>query len=356
MNYRRIVEVVVTCSFLFTACPAGAQEIFEFYRGVRQLGMGGAYVAVVNDETSLLTNPAGLGKLRDLMFTIVDPELSGSFNDTQIATLSNASKVMDIQTLLDTLNQNKGLHWHAKAQLFPSFVGPNFGMGVLGKYSYDAEVNKAGTNYRVDYTNDVAPVIGYCFRFFDGIVKLGLDARYVMRTEIAKDIPPTSTGLTIGSLANTGSGLAADSGLIITAPIVYLPTLAVTVRDIGDTHYNLRSTVGTPRPTLQSVDAAIAFFPILGNHSRMTITGEVHGLATLSKETNVMRRVHAGLEFNIADFFFVRGGMNQFYWTAGIELASERFQLQVASYGEDIGTSTTPREDRRWVGKMAIRF
>jgi hypothetical protein len=48
--------------------------------------------------------------------------------------------------------------------------------------------------------------------------------------------------------------------------------------------------------------------------------------------------------------------MNQRYWTAGLELASERFQLQFASYGEDIGPSGAPKEDRRWVGKMAIRF
>ena len=42
---------------------------------------GGAGIAVVNDETAMLINPAGLGKLRDYIFTIADPEIeiSGIF-------------------------------------------------------------------------------------------------------------------------------------------------------------------------------------------------------------------------------------------------------------------------------------
>ena len=37
--------------------------------------MGGAQVATVNDETSLLVNPAALGKLRDYFITVADPEI-----------------------------------------------------------------------------------------------------------------------------------------------------------------------------------------------------------------------------------------------------------------------------------------
>src|SRR5437773_68172 len=43
---------------------AKAQEINSFFRGIRALGMGGAAVATVNDQTSLFYNPAGLGKIR----------------------------------------------------------------------------------------------------------------------------------------------------------------------------------------------------------------------------------------------------------------------------------------------------
>jgi hypothetical protein len=44
-----------------------AAEFYEFYTNARALGMGGASLAVTNDETALLLNPAALGKLRNFM-------------------------------------------------------------------------------------------------------------------------------------------------------------------------------------------------------------------------------------------------------------------------------------------------
>lgn len=339
---------------------AFAAQTFEFYQGVRSLGMGGAYTAIVNDETSLLTNPAGLGRLRDVIVTIVDPELSGSVNDTQMTTLTNTS-VQTPSDLLALLNQNKGLHWFAKAQMFPSIVAPNVGFGVLGKYSYDAEVNTAGTDYRLDYTNDYAATLGFCLRFFSGIIKLGVVGRYVDRTEIHKDLDATVTSIDMNSVASEGAGMAADVGLMITAPVAWLPTLGATVRDAGNTSYTLSNgmflqTQTRPVSTPQTLDVGLALFPITSNHSRVAITGDYHDALNANQETYMLKKVHAGLEFNIADFFFLRGGYNQGYWTAGIELATELFQLQVASYGEEIGTQAAPVEDRRWVGKISIRF
>lgn len=338
-------------------------EIDEFYTGVRSLGMGGTYVNTVNDETAILTNPAGLGKLRDLTFTVIDPELHGGFNDTEIATMSTASGAMTIQGLLDLLNTAKDRHWHAKAQFFPSIVGPNFGLGVLAKFQYNAEVDATGTTYRLDYVNDYAVGLGYTFRFFSGVVKIGFAGRLVNRTEIHKDLPASSTNLEVKTEASEGIGAAGDVGLILTAPIVGLPALGVTVRDVGNTSYTLRegmfnATVDRPVDTLQTVDAALSFQPILGNRARLTVAFEYHGLTTplVPTEEDALKRSHAGLEINIADFAFLRGGANQGYWTAGVEFATERFQLQAASYGEELGTPTLRKEDRRWVGKFAIRF
>ena len=49
--------------------------------------------------------------------------------------------------------------------------------------------------------------------------------------------------------------------------------------------------------------------------------------------------------------------MNQRYWTAGLELAIANYQLQLASYGEEIGTGpSATREDRRYIFKFAYRF
>lgn len=171
---------------------AFGQERFEYFQGVRQLGMGGAGVATVNDETALLTNPAALGKLRDTILTVFDPELSASADAYSILGTAGATTMTDPQVLLNQLNQNKGKHWHAKAQVFPSFVAPNFGIGIFAKYSYDGEVDAAGTNYTFNYFNDMAAILGYSIRIWDGRIKLGVAGKFMNRVEAIQVVPASS--------------------------------------------------------------------------------------------------------------------------------------------------------------------
>lgn len=358
---RAFTALAVTLLTFGTSSFAAAQEVREFYTGVRQLGMGGAYTGVVNDETALLTNPAGLGKVRDATVTVFDPEFHGSFNNTKVAKLDNFSSVLGVQGLLEALKQSQGTHFHARAQLFPSLVLPNFGLGVLANWNFDAEVDPTGTTYRLDYISDYAVALGYCLRFFGGIVKLGFAGRVVNRVEIRRDIDATSTNLSVDALASEGVGLAADVGLIIAAPVALLPSLSATLRDAGGTSYTLGSgsrTNSTTRPewTRQRLDVGLSIFPILSNHSRMTFTVEYHDALNATQDDDQMRRTHVGAEVNLSDVFFIRAGMNQRYWTSGFELASERFQIQIASYGEEIGSPTSRREDRRWVTKFSYRY
>ena len=59
---------------------------------------------------------------------------------------------------------------------------------------------------------------------------------------------------------------------------------------------------------------------------------------------------------NFSDAFFFRAGMNQRYWTSGLEFDMLNYQLQAATYGEEIGTATAHKEDRRYTLKFVIRF
>jgi hypothetical protein len=344
------MKPVVLILFLTVALPAFAQERYSFYQGVRQMGMGGASVAVVNDETALLANPAALGKLRDHYVTVVDPDVEVGTH-TQQVTNNNVMGMTNPQTALDDSLKHPDKHLNEKAQIFPSIVVPNFGMGLFAKYQIDGQYNSTTTNFEYDYTNDYAAVFGFDFRFWNGVVKIGTNVRVDNRTEVHNSgIAGTSTGLTLSQLASSGVGVGSDTGILITAPVKYLPTLGAVYRDVGGTSYDLRQglfmkTAAFPDMTPQTVDVGLSIHPILGNH-----------VLTLSKETEQMRRVHAGFEFNFADAIFLRGGLNQRYWTAGLELAVGHYQFQAASYGEDIGVPGTPVEDRRYEVKFAFRF
>ena len=366
------VKNLVIILLLLIGPLAGANESREFYTGTRQLGMGGAGIAVVNDETALLTNPAGLGKLRDYFVTVADPEIEVGTESINILG-TDQQKAFDLQEVLNQTREtdNVGKRLHSKAQVFPSFVVPNFGIGFLGKWEMDAEVTEADTSqFDVAYNNDFAFVTGFNFRIWDGRIKLGVNARVVNRVNITSTLSSASTGLKINDIANEGIGIASDVGIILTAPWDWLPTLSAVVRDVGDTHYTLRDGILTdaddtrrPAPTEQTIDAAIALFPIVGKRTRMTWTAEYRGMTLRSDddpnapEEDPMKKVHTGFELNFRDALFLRGGMNQRYWTAGFEIAIANYQLQAATYGEEIGVDAdNTREDRRYVFKFAYRF
>ncbi len=348
-----------------------ARELYEFYNGVRQMGMGGATIAVVNDETALFANPAALGKLRDSFTTVADPEVDYGEINSEIAPGTGILDAFSLQGVLDKLNSAKDKHFHLRAQASPSLVLSNFGIGIYEKYSVDGEVTASPNELHLDFRNDLAFVIGYCFRIWDGRIKFGFNAKYISRLEISdptNTISPSVTDLSAKDYAVEGAGISADVGLILSAPWALLPTLAVVAHDVGDTAFNagtgfMYGTSSTrPRKVPQTIDAAIALFPILGQRTRTTFTVEVRDVTNVLKEhdgtliTDPYKKYHAGIEFNIRDMFFIRGGMNQHYWTAGLEFAYDRFQFQIGTYGEDIGTGTANREDRRYSAKFAYRF
>lgn len=350
---------------LLTSLPSYSGERFDFYDGIRGLGMGGAQIATVNDETSLLVNPAGLGKLRDYFITVADPEMTVGQNLQRVFNL-DVLGFRNPQTMLDKIRSGsyQGKPVYEKFQLFPSAVFPNFGMGIYDSYRANGEVDTSDTNFTYQYRNDLALVFGFNFRLWDGRIKLGFNTKIINRTEIDRtDIPASSTDLTIKNLSKEGLGVASDVGLILTAPWKLLPTLAVVYRDVGTTHYNVQdgyfySTTDRPDATPATLDAAFAIFPITGQGTRITFSAEYRDVlkAVTEAEEDSAKRIHAGLEFNIRDAFFIRAGWNQRYWTAGLEIAVANYQLQLASYGEEIGTASATREDRRYLVKFAYRF
>ncbi len=349
--------------FLIFSVGVSAQERYEFYTGARQMGMGGATVAVVNDETALIHNPAALGKLRTKYLTLIDPEIHVGETSHQIIKDKDydITKTTDPQELMEILKVNPDKNFHQKVQLFPSLVFPNFGIGLLATYNYDARVDSTTNEYHLRYRNDYAVILGYNFRFFDGIMKLGFNAKYINRVEMNDVLPDTSTGLTWGGLVNEGTAISSDIGLMFTAPWQYLPTLALVWRDVGNTSYSMGggmfySDRPEPDSVTQTLDVGVSLSPILGKYSRMQFVGEYRDALTFDDEEDHQRRIHYGLEFNFFDRMFLRGGVNQRYWTAGLEVASLNMQFQAATYGEEIGVGGARREDRRYIFKFAMRF
>ncbi len=361
------IKIIATCIAISFSFQIHAAETYEFYNGIRQMGMGGASIAVVNDETALLANPAALGKLRDSFTTLFDPEVDYGKENSAIATGNAIFSAFTAQGLLDKLREHPNKHFHMRAQMFPSFVTANFGVGIYAKYAVDGEYDAVPDPDVVhfDLVNDLAFVLGYNFRIWDGRIKFGFNAKYINRIEMKDQDPaidPATTDLLVKNDAKEGGAMSADVGLIIAMPWKLLPTLAIVAHDVGNTSFNFAEgiiyNVSTERPDVvkQTYDAAFAIFPVLTNRTRITFTGEYRDVTNVNEETDMAKKIHAGIEVNFSDMIFVRAGYNQRYWTAGLEFAYERFQFQLASYGEEIGTLEENREDRRYSVKFSYRY
>lgn len=344
-----------------------ARERFENNSSVRALGMGGATIAVVNDETALYNNPAALGKLRNFYGTVLDPEVDVSSNWNSIYTARAFSQPFSISDVGASMAASHKDYYFARAQAMPSFVAKNFGIAVMSKYQMAGQSDSTGANLDLFYRNDTSILLGYNLRLFDGRIKIGFTGKIIDRIELDETSLSVASGLGDTTLMNAGKlkegvGVGADIGLILAAPWTLIPTISAVLRDVGNTSYDQAHDVmlsgTTTRPTMstQDLDVAVALFPIHGNGVRSAFTAEYTHVLTASKETDSAKLIHAGWELNISDTLFLRAGYNQRYFTGGLEISTEHFQWQLASYGAEVGTSASTKEDRRTVMKVAWRF
>jgi hypothetical protein len=263
---------------------------------------------------------------------------------------------------MDTLSTKNDTYYRTKQQLSPTLVRRNVGFGLIYKNEISAEITSAApTVMDTKYINDVGAVFGANLRLFDGRIKLGASAKFINRIEVQNTALSTAGPTDLQTIGSEGTAIAFDAGLLIQAPWTYIPTMGVVVRDVGDSVFDKKDgfrmrTTTRPATVKQSVDAALAIFPIHSNNFRSVWTLEYSDITNSRNDTDNAKRVHLGIEFNAKDSFFFRLGYNQRYATAGLEVASEYFMWQLSTYGEEIGTAAAPREDRRLSMKVALRF
>lgn len=346
--------------------PTSFTERRMLYKSLRYLAMGGTSIAVANDETSIAINPAGLGKLRDNYGTIADPEVELNSKGISAYNSKAYTDPFSIKQVVSTMKTKVGTYFSSRGQIMPSFVAKNFGIAILQKTELSARATSA-TAVDTFYRNDLSLLMGYNMRFFDGRIKLGVTGKMISRIEINELSLNPDQNLNLRSLgtagiAKAGTGFGFDTGILMTAPWKWLPTIGAVYRDVGGMSFTenamKRLSTSTSNPTVVKgdLDVGVSLFPIQSNNVRSTFALEYRGLITQSTQPDKAKLMHLGYEMNFSDIFFLRAGYHQRYWTGGLELSSEKFQFQLSSYGEEIGISSAPKEDRRWALKLSFRF
>jgi hypothetical protein len=344
---------------LFASCGARADELFEMHINAREMGMGGAFISVVDDEESLWFNPAGIAKNNGIHWTILDPKV-GISDPTDLKTLSDLKDASQFQS---TLNGLYGKPIWAGGGAKSAVIIPGFAFG----YYYDADAsiladNPVDPTLKVNYVTDTGFAVGTGFSVAE-ILQMGMAVKYIERTGVRATYgPDTIASIVAGSadpstifnnLNNKGTGYSLDLGSNITVPSPIKPTFSLVWKDVGNTSF--KPTVsGDPAPPTDPSDLR-AGASVLIQVPFFHIIPAVEYRDILDNSIQMTDKLHLGVEVGLP-LIDLRAGLYQGYLTYGAGFNLGLIDIDVASWGAEVGGAPGQLESRRYLAQVSLRL
>ncbi|MEW5804265.1 MAG: hypothetical protein AB1847_19390 [bacterium] len=356
MTRRFLWRALLIIVFLLTVSSAQAREMAYLWKGIRPLGMGGAFTAVADDYNAIFYNPAGLDKVPHWSFALLNPAVEAGENSQNIYNDINDIDKDDTGEVADLIREYVGEHMHVRASVFPHFVKQHFGFGVMGQATVNAEANNLQyPEVDVDAYSDVAGVGGLGFGFLtDHALRLGVSAKYVQRQKLqetytAEQIASDDFEDTIEDDYADGSGLGFDFGAMYTFPVFLKPTAALVIQNIGGIDMGDAGEISQQINLGTGLHYEYKFISVNAGLDLMDVTNEVN-----SNEKDFFRRLHIGAESWLGKRLALRVGLYQGYVSAGVTLDLWILKLDYANYAEEIGAYAGQRGDRRNVVQISL--
>jgi len=383
-----------------------AEEIPESFVPVRPNAVGGAFTAIANDEDAIWTNPAGIARIRkarsrSTVNLIKVPALVIGANTKSREFIqgvgSNSRNADQIAAQADKLGDKPFWATTGASPIMmfdiddlPAVVGAYTSTTLKSVVSED-NPELANTNA----ISDVGAIFGVAFTDRSNRFNIGLQARYLARYAYEDKVPLTTLadGRALQKLikdkSNKSTALALDMGMLWTFADFWFPTIGMAILNapsgcrsdylnpFSKSRINVCGTVFhgefANQEAVSTVDPAdirlgVSITPRFGHklgariavdmHHNVVIAGDkVYGLDGL----DLIKQLHAGIEFFTGNpllpspltFAF---GMNQGYYTVGASLRLGALSLDFASFGRDISSTASPKEDRRLLGGLSLDF
>jgi hypothetical protein len=375
-------------SLLANADGSSQTGIHHQYQSPRPLGMGDAFVAIANDYNAVLYNPAGLARLEENEINLsMGAAASSSFqsfaNDvTKTGNVSGteSQKIAAYQTLLQN---SYGKQFSARLGLFEGvWVRPHFGMAVVpADFSMDLVVhNTVGPSIDVRSYLDTTIALGYGsdYKGIPGRLSWGVTGKFVNRGFASKQVLPLDLAADSTLIKTTdlqeGYTTDADIGFLYTPFLpsegffslfrLAKPTFGLVVRNVGEIGFGQslkllnKQKTDAPEKLYRVLDVGAKFeypnFWIFSGRGAIDIRDINH------PNFSVKKGFHLGFEFDwrVASWWkgSYRIGVNQNYPTLGFSALFTFFNLDIVTYGEDVGTYDKAKENRMYLVKLNINI
>lgn len=378
---------------LFVLQSFAAQEgihtrIHHQYQSTRALGMGDTFVALANDYTAIFYNPAGLAR-RDS--GVINLSLfEGGFSNEFLTFKDDADKVSkDTEGMSDSdkfdaysafLSRYYGKTFQIRTKYLESFyVKENWGIAFIPldlTLEYDIR-NQISPAMNVRAFADTTLAYGYggdIKGLIPGRLSWGTTAKFINRgytnqSFSALDLSADKETVKKEDLRD-GYTLDFDVGTLYTPEIpnegfwsvfnLAKPTFGAVVRNVLDygfgQTFNLINDkqLAAPEKLNRVLDVGARFeYPEIWIFSGR---GMVDFRDIFHPNISLRKSFHLGFEFDWTISTWWRGhyrlGINQGYPSFGVSALLFWFNLDAATYAEDVGTFNSPKSNRMYMVKL----
>ncbi len=355
-----IWKLIVISFFLtpFIGKSYGLDELFNDYDSPQALAMGKAFTADATGHVANYYNPAGLAKEFRRSSEIIPVALDVVLGGTAFGALVGP-KTTGLSRQYAYAQAHPGQYGYSRYNWTTAFARRGFAVSLLGSYWYAGR--STGEVLETDSGYDVGGTIGYGFNAAGNTLKFGVSARALLRNQLKGFYEHTALvdKATTNRLMKEGYGVGVNVGMLLTLPFKYLPTFGVVVKDAFDTTFTHttilnQSSTEAPDPILRSINAAISVHPILWRGWKSTFAVEFKHIELV--EHAWQKKLHVGMQIENERNLYLWLGANQLYLTAGFGWRVKGGDLEIGTYGEDIGDGEVRTGNRRMYLRYTIDF
>ncbi|MBX3021727.1 MAG: hypothetical protein KF799_08640 [Bdellovibrionales bacterium] len=361
--------------------------IHQEYISTRASGMGNAFTAGADDFSAIFYNPAMLalrneGHLRMFARAGLGPESLKLFKE-----IEDVKKVPDAdqpQAYTDLITSHYGDHFNYRLPTAGAvWARPGWGIALIPvDLSLDLSIHRQiGPMVNVNMYQDSTLAVAYARKMNwwgkRHETSWGATIKSIHRIHVGEAISAgqLANGSTVWDKSHANEGLTfdLDLGYWWRPPVPQSgmfkflkhmePSFAFVVRNAVDygfkQNFHLMDKNSGEPPKLQrrfdfgskwDLPKVWVFDP----HFALDVRDVGHPNWTPKKG------IHAGAELYWKMYNWWKGhwavGLNQGYWTAGFGARMAIFQLDIATYGEEVGTPSVPIESRRYMLEAALDF
>lgn len=394
---KTALKALFLSSLAFVCVKANAEEdasvsfrIHHHYQSIRAMGMGDAFVAVANDYNALFYNPAGLARRDDSEINLsIEGGLTPKFmefgkdlSDASNTPGSDSDKQEAIMNVIQkAYGETYGLRLTPMAGIWAK---PKWAMGVIPLDLSIEMIPHQQVGPSIDTTvyadTTVAMAWAEDVHWFDNTrTSIGITGKFVNRGFFSKGINAIEIAADSSLIKATdfkeGYTVDADIGILMTPEIpgegwfwqamkLARPSFGAVVRNVGELGFSQslklfnKDKTEQPERLYRVIDVGSKFeLPQMGIFSGRAVA-DVRDI--LHPRFNLRKGTHLGAEFDWRMASWWKGqwrvGVNQGYFTAGFSALLGVFNLDLATYGEDVGTYSRAKENRVYQVKMSLNF